>query len=67
MALFLRGRGSGARVVITTWVLAATWVAVALLWDPAPPEPAPSASDQSDDLTSLSRRRAADHLHNKRD
>jgi hypothetical protein len=38
-------RWSGARVVIVTWVFAAIWVAVALLWTPTPPEPAPSASD----------------------
>ena len=52
MALFLRGLGSGAHVVIATGVLTATWVAVALLLTPAPPEPAPSASDQPGDVTS---------------
>ena len=38
-------RWSGAGVVIATSVFAAMWVAVALLSTPAPPEPAPSASD----------------------
>src|SRR5450631_4185462 len=52
MALFLRGLGSGAHVVIATSVLTAIWVAVALLLTPAPPEPAPSASDQPGDVTS---------------
>lgn len=33
---------SGVRVVIVRWVLATTWVAVALLWTPTPPEPDPS-------------------------
>lgn len=51
MALFLRGLGGGARVVIAC-VLSATWVALALLWTPAPPEPAPFASDQPGDVTS---------------
>jgi hypothetical protein len=44
-------RWRGARVVIVTWVFAATWLAVARLWTPTPSEPAPSASDQPGDVT----------------
>jgi KTSC domain len=40
------GQMSDARVVIVSWVFAATWVAVAWLWTPTLSEPAPSTSDQ---------------------
>ena len=43
---------SPAGVVITTGVFTAMWVAVALLWAPAPMEPTASASKQSADATS---------------